>query len=112
MANERTYLAWLRTAVTLMSFGLVLNRFAVELGDLRRLAGRVARPALALPAESVGIGMVIAGMLLMLGAAIRYDQVRRGIDGGAFRPLVRSAWLIAAAVLVGGVTRLAWMLQR
>jgi putative membrane protein len=110
MANERTYLAWLRTSVTLMSFGLVLNRFAAELGSVRRAAG--VHAVLALPAEHVGVGMVGAGMVLILGAAVRYAQVRHGIDTGEYRPLMRAAWIIALAVLVGGVTCLVWMYRR
>nr|WP_255500924.1 DUF202 domain-containing protein [Caulobacter sp. 17J80-11] len=110
MANERTYLAWLRTSVTLMSFGLVLNRFAAELGAVRRAAGLHA--ILTLPAEHVGVGMVGAGMVLILGAAVRYAQVRHGIDTGEYRPLTRAAWIIALAVLVGGVTCLVWMYRR
>ncbi len=29
-ANERTFLAWLRTSITLISFGLVLARFGIQ----------------------------------------------------------------------------------
>nr|WP_276208679.1 DUF202 domain-containing protein [Caulobacter sp. 17J65-9] len=112
MANERTYLAWLRTSVALMSFGLVLNRFAAELAAVRRLAGQPGRSGLGFPAEHVGVGMVVAGMILIFGAAIRYAQVRRGIDTGEYRPLVRAVWIIALAVLVGGATCLVWIYRR
>jgi putative membrane protein len=30
-ANERTFLAWLRTSITLIGFGLAINRFGLFL---------------------------------------------------------------------------------
>jgi uncharacterized membrane protein YidH (DUF202 family) len=36
LANERTFLAWIRTAVTIMAFGFVVARFGLL---LRELAG-------------------------------------------------------------------------
>ena len=28
MANERTFLAWIRTSIAIMAFGIVIERFA------------------------------------------------------------------------------------
>jgi putative membrane protein len=39
LANERTLLAWLRTAVALMGFGVVVARFGVFLDTIGRVNG-------------------------------------------------------------------------
>src|SRR3989442_11195388 len=73
LANERTFLAWVRTNVALISLGFVLARLSSSLhepgqADTHRLAAR------ALP---VGVGMIAFGALLTLLAAWRYDAVNR-----------------------------------
>ncbi len=72
-ANERTYLAWVRTAVTVMGFGLVVERLDWGSGSAR------AGPALSYAAG----GLVVTGTLLILAASIRFLLTRRRIARGA-----------------------------
>lgn len=80
LANERTFLAWIRTSIAMMGLGFVVARFGVW---LRELAARLNEPAsarhggLSLP---MGIGMISIGAVLALLAGWRYRQVRRAID--------------------------------
>jgi putative membrane protein len=82
LANERTFLAWIRTSVAVVSLGFVVARFSVWLqelsGDLsRRMEGH--RVGISLP---VGVLMMILGGLLPLLAAWRYHVVNRDIEHG------------------------------
>ncbi len=92
MANERTYLAWLRTAANVMVVGLVLARF----GD----GGHVT-----------GASIVAGGILIVVGAVgvgygtVRYRQVNHELEGGHYLtgshgrgPTVASGVLIVAIV--------------
>ena len=70
-ANERTYLAWIRTAISLMGFGFLIERFDVFLVYTSR--GAVLNNGLHLRAsEWLGLGMILLGGVLILFATRRY----------------------------------------
>lgn len=77
-ANERTYLAWLRTALALIAFGFMLERF-----DLFLQMFAMAEPAeralhTGVFGRDAGIGMVAMGILVILLSTIRFmSSVRR-----------------------------------
>ena len=77
LANERTYLAWVRTSVSVIGLGFVVARFAVWLRQLAGDGGAARHTGLSLP---MGVGMMAAGGLLAVIAAGRYRRVRRAID--------------------------------
>lgn len=75
-ANERTLLAWIRTGLALMAFGVVIARVGMMV--------RGTEPASLASGSSGWIGafLVAAGTLSNLLAAIRYVRVRRAIVEG------------------------------
>src|SRR5437588_11399399 len=84
LANERTILAWVRTAIAIMTLGIAINRFSLFLVEFARTVpgGRTAN----VHAEEVGIGLVIVGVLVMLGGIRHYLDVARAIDDGNYEP--------------------------
>jgi putative membrane protein len=95
LANERTYLAWWRTALT---------AFAVSIGT-----GKLV-PALtddhALPYTLLGAGFAVLGVGLVLGAFLRQRAVERAVRDGEFAPVGEVPLIllsIAGAVLGVGV---------
>ena len=47
LANERTFLAWLRTGVAIIVFGFAIGRFSIALREFMKLSGRTtATPGL------------------------------------------------------------------
>lgn len=82
LANERTFLAWIRTSVAVVSLGFVLARFSVWLREFaiqRTPQLPVQRAGISLP---IGVGMMIFGGLLSVLAAWRYHVVNRDIERG------------------------------
>jgi inner membrane protein YidH len=85
LANERTFLAWIRTSVAVVSLGFVLARFSVWLREfaIQRTSQLPVRSAgISLP---IGVGMMIFGGLLSVLAAWRYHVVNRDIERGKVR---------------------------
>lgn len=85
LANERTYLAWLRTALGLLALAAAVARFGPggeTNGD--RLAVAV-------------LGLL--GFILLVVGTVRYYDVARDLEAGQFRPSRRAPLLIA--ILVG-----------
>src|SRR5260370_35578415 len=84
LANERTILAWIRTAIAVMTLGVGINRFSLFLVEFSHVVpgGRTEN----LHAEQLGIGLVVLGVLIMLGAIWHYLDVAKAIDEGTYRP--------------------------
>jgi putative membrane protein len=88
LANERTFLAWLRTALAVIALGAVLARLTAH------------RSA----ATSAAIVVVCAsGVLTLIYGARRYYRVAHDLDEGRFHPARRSPMYITVAVLVATV---------
>ena len=99
LANERTFLAWVRTTVALISLGFVLARLGPWLTETRTNAPRFISRI-----WPVGIGLVIFGALLTLLAAWRYDAVNREIEAGRVKTDRALVWAVTVAItLVSGV---------
>jgi putative membrane protein len=81
-ANERTFLAWVRTGIAIVVFGFVIEKFNLFLlmianadtvsghrATLERLSGPVGRYE--------GLVLILIGLTLIVAAAIRFIRVRR-----------------------------------
>jgi putative membrane protein len=108
LANERTMLAWIRTAIAVITLGVGINRFALFLVEFSKLVpgGRTAN----VHAEQLGVGLVGLGLLTMLGGTWHYLHVARAIDEESFRPARLGIVLTTLAVLALGGTSLVWLL--
>jgi putative membrane protein len=84
LANERTFLAWVRTGVSIVVFGFAIGRFAIAIRQFLELQGRTSTTA----GLSVWFGTlaIVAGVLLTLAGLFRYRQTRRQLESGTFRP--------------------------
>ncbi|MCP1374802.1 YidH family protein [Dyella lutea] len=106
-ANERTYLAWVRTAITVMAFGFLLERFDIFLAYASHAMGSTMPKLHVLASEWLGLALLAFGALLVLLATLSFHRNRAAIDregnelyrrGGMERLL--SGLLIAMAVFL------------
>jgi putative membrane protein len=84
LANERTFLAWLRTSVAIVVFGFAIGRFAIALRQLSAFHGHVTKTT----GISVWMGMasILAGAVLAVAGLVRYRRTRELLDEGKFEP--------------------------
>ena len=86
-ANERTFLAWVRTAIAIMAFGFLVTKFDLFL----RIEGAAAA-AHAMPLSGGFVGDVAGLLLFLLGgammvfAAARFRRTTLDIDAQEERP--------------------------
>jgi putative membrane protein len=109
LANERTYLAYLRTAVSLISFGITVNRFSLFLIQSKEAPEKAVQRFDLVGVSRIGFGMVVFGLVLLLWAGAHSAKVGRGIDRGDYRPNQVSIWVITLGVLLGGGISLIWL---
>lgn len=89
LANERTYLAWMRTAIALMGFGMVIVRlryFQIP---------QLPRPGIG---WKLGLLFSFVGLVTVSLSTLEYFAVRRAIDDNTFQPASR--WIIVFSLAV------------
>uniref|UniRef100_B8HKV7 DUF202 domain-containing protein n=1 Tax=Cyanothece sp. (strain PCC 7425 / ATCC 29141) TaxID=395961 RepID=B8HKV7_CYAP4 len=90
LANERTYLSWMRSGIALMGFGVLIVRI------------RMLRPPMAPQAPGngwkLGLAFSIVGLLSVLLSTQHYFVVRNDIEEDTYEPPDR--WVIISSLTV------------
>ncbi len=94
LANERTFLAWVRTAVAILALGFVVVKFGLMTRELSGTA-HVSSSSVSAP---IGIALVLLGGALVLAALARFNRTNRDIAEGAYRPQALLAYMLAAGI--------------
>lgn len=115
MANERTFLAWVRTSIGIMAFGFVLERFALFIKQMSYILGESnigkALPPTNSSSSIAGIFLVGLGAILCVLAFIRYKKVERQIDDDTYLPSPLLNMLLTLSVLAVGIFLVFHLLQ-
>lgn len=97
LANERTYLAYVRTALAFIGFGFVIARFSLFTREAALIAHlRVPPPGIS---TALGIAMMLAGVACALYGAYRYIAAARALRAEQVAPLDDRAALIGALII-------------
>ena len=107
MANERTFLAWIRTSIGIMAFGFVVEKFALFIKQMSLILGKADIENASPPSHGysaiVGIFLVGLGTLMGLLAFLRYKKVERQIDEDTYQPSSILYILLTISVLAVGI---------
>ncbi len=100
-ANERTFLAWVRTAIAVMAFGFIVEKFDLF---LELAAPSLAGRAVSLPGQRfgnlAGLALIVLGTAMVAIAAARYVITARNIDSDVQQPGMGSRIDVALAALL------------
>jgi putative membrane protein len=100
LANERTFLAYLRTALAFIAFGFVVARFSLFAREISVVA-HISVPSTHL-STAFGTAMAFAGVALGIYGSYRYVCVQLAIAAGTARTM--PAWAAAVGGLVIAAT--------
>lgn len=110
-ANERTFLAWLRTSIALIGFGLTISRFGLFLHELQTNLTRQNSPTHSfISSQTIGVSLVIVGILVIILAVWRYNQVFQQIEQANYQPNRLMVWITAAIVTILGFLSIPFLL--
>lgn len=97
LANERTFLAWIRTSLALTGFGFAVAKFGTWITQLSGKSGQGDSEGD--HGLSVGIAMIIAGGVLAVLAAWRHRVTSRQIESGTVKAAGRSVLIITLLIV-------------
>ena len=84
LANERTFLAWIRTSIGIMAFGFVVVKFSLFVKQVSLLIGKEN----VVPSKGysgiLGIVLVLVGTLTTALSYLRYKRTAKQIAGGRY----------------------------
>jgi putative membrane protein len=99
LAIERTYLAWIRTGLSLMGFGFVVARFGLFLQELA-----VVRPAIQVRSFGFslwfGTALIAGGVIVSIVSTTRYLNLLRHLNQGENSFVRPSAGAIGVALFL------------
>ncbi|MGC9268891.1 YidH family protein [Acidiphilium sp.] len=78
-ANERTFLAWVRTAIAVMAFGFLVERFDIFLKIAGKSLGKTVTMSGQVAGSLVGLALIVAGALMVMAAMLRFVRNRADI---------------------------------
>jgi putative membrane protein len=84
LANERTFLAWVRTGVATIVFGFAIGRFSIALREFMKVQGYQS----VTPGFTTWLGIIsaVGGVLLILAGLNRYRKTKLQLDSNSFQP--------------------------
>jgi len=100
-ANERTFLAWVRTSIAVMGFGFLIERFDIFLATMASGAGS-ARSVIHGHrfANEAGLAFILLGVTMTAIAAVRFIRIAKQIDKTETVPSSGSLFDLALAALL------------
>jgi uncharacterized membrane protein YidH (DUF202 family) len=114
MANQRTFLSWIRTSIGIMAFGFVVEKFALFMRNLSFFFGKPvttdAAPGSFGYSTIFGICLVAMGALMGLLSFIRYKKVEVEIDEDTYEPSLLLDIMVAMGIVVIGVFLVFYMI--
>ncbi|HVI82100.1 MAG TPA: DUF202 domain-containing protein [Chthoniobacterales bacterium] len=106
LANERTFLAWVRTTIALVSLGFVIARLGLWLRETGMNVPRLTHDF-----SPLGIGLMGFGALLTVLAAWRYEAVNRQIEAGLVKTDRALVWFVTVAITLISVALVIYMIS-
>jgi len=100
-ANERTYLAWVRTALAFMAFGLVVERFDLFLRSLPEIAQSATQDAASGVSRAAGLALILLGVAVLATSTYRYLRFKRLISSPEARDFGASRTDLVLVAIVG-----------
>lgn len=98
LANERTFLAYVRTALSFIAFGFVVARFSLFTREISHIA-HLHVPS-AHTSAIFGIGMTAAGVAVGVYGAVRFANTNAAISTSIARPMPLWAAFFGAGVVI------------
>jgi putative membrane protein len=116
LANQRTFLSWVRTSIALIGLGFAIERFGLFLQQFRLIAdpdtaGNAAASATAHEYSAlVGIGMIVIGTGLIIYALKNYLDSNKTIASGRYMPKNAIVYTASATIIGLGIIMIIFLI--
>lgn len=124
LANERTFLAWLRTSIAIIGLGFVVARFSLFLREFALVVGKGQGSSISSsvqnfpafttaysPSSILGLILVALGIVLIAYAFFNYRRAQKVIEtGGAYISKNSIMYLASTGLIAFGIVVIIYLL--
>lgn len=103
LANERTFLAWIRTSIALTGLGFVIVKFSLFLEEIAILFTRESLPVPEGFSSLIGVIIVAFGIALAPLAFYQYKRVEKQINDTTYKTSSLHIILLTFTLVAGGI---------
>ncbi len=111
LANERTFLAWVRTSIGIMAFGFVVMKFSLFMKQLSLIMGKPNVIQTGGYSSIIGIVLVAAGAITTLLAFIRYKKTEKEITLSDYKNSSLLINLLAGFIFLASIFLIFYLLR-
>ena len=111
LANERTFLAWIRTSVGIMAFGFVVVKFTLFIRQLSLILQKPISTPVHGYTSVVGIFLVAFGAIIALLSFFRYRVIDKQLVNSSYRPSTLLSSALAASVIIIGACLVVYLVR-
>lgn len=111
LANERTFLAWMRTSVGIMAFGFVVVKFSLFVRQISLILGKTNIMQNRGYSTIVGIVLVAVGTVTSILSYIRYRQTEKQLREGDYDHSSLLITVLTAFIFLVSVLLIAYLID-
>lgn len=111
LANDRTFLAWVRTSIAIIGLGFVLVKFSLFLNRLALIIPSGDQQTRATHSTDLGIVSVLVGILITSLALLNYFQIKKQIQSNYYKHGSRHIIALGVGVNTIGLVVIWFLLQ-
>ncbi|WP_407429806.1 YidH family protein [Arcticibacter sp.] len=110
LANERTFLAWIRTGIAVMGFGFVVVKFSLFISQLSLAFNQ----KVTLPDKGyssvIGILLIGIGAVSVLLAYLRYRSIERKLLSQTYYPSFKLSMVLTVSMLIIAILLIVYLI--
>ncbi|MCF2443448.1 DUF202 domain-containing protein [Dyadobacter sp. CY345] len=111
LANERTYLAWIRTGIGIMAFGFVVVKFSLFVKQIGLALGTTISVPSRGYSASIGIVLVVIGVLSIVLSFLQYRKTDNQLKSGTYQPSTLLTTILTGIIVLISVVLIVYLMQ-
>jgi putative membrane protein len=111
LANERTFLAWIRTSIGIMGFGFVVMKFSLFIKQISAALGSKVPLHQTGDSRIIGIFLVGLGAITIICSYLRYNSTKEQLNQGVYYHSTLFVKVLTALVFIASILLLLYLIK-
>ena len=111
LANERTFLAWIRTSIGIMAFGFVVVKFSLFVKQVSLILGKNTTTPSGNYSGIIGIIIVAVGAIVLLLSYVRFKKIEKQLIAGQYKQTSNLVSVLTIAIFIVSILLLIYLIS-